>query len=201
MLVCKYYTKNYKHDYFFDFQGKKYRVHSIVYLTADGQRYLGAWRRKAILTEQFTDCSGKLCWKYQFKSNKLSVGIVDYATDRPPDELIEKIVMEANSEYVEREIFGAEVSSCKPVKKQKKKDWEIPEVRRGWIVFIIIFFAAMVFKDWYIQLIIRMAAGWIFGMYRKAYMDAYTTYIYDENTEMLTQKYEVLYGTKEDNKK
>lgn len=203
MLICKYYTKNYKHNYFFEFQGKQYRVHSIVYLTHDGRQYLGALNNEAILTEQFINWDKKLCWTYQFKSNDLSVGPLECSTDRPPSELIERVSLEPNESYLERELFGTSLQEESVGIKHQKKDWEIPEVLVGWIIVIFIFVAVAIFKDWYVRLIIRALAGWFFGMYRQTYVNAYTTYTYNEDQEMLQKKHQVLYNinpSKQENK-
>lgn len=194
MLLCKLHTQNYKHEYFFEFRGKKYLVHSIVRLTKDGQKYLGSKERDVILIEQFYNWNKKCCWKYKFRSIDSAGNITDYSTDRTPDELIEKVVVPANSEYVSREIFGTESPVYTSGVKHQKKDWEIPEVLAGWIVYILICFIAMFFNGWYMKLIIIGVSGWIFGLYRQAYINAHTTYIHDSDTEILKKKHETLYG-------
>jgi hypothetical protein len=45
-------------------------------------------------------------------------------------------------------------------------------------------------------------AGWIFGLYRQAYINAYTVYTHDNDMNITKKKYEILYGiksNKEDN--
>ena len=202
VLTCMDYSKHYKHEYFFKFKGKKYRVHSVVRLTNEAKSYLGSATHEVILTEIYYNFRNQLCYKYEFKSIALNVGIINKTTDRPPDKLIEEVVSEASVEYASREMFGTESPFYKTGKKHTKKDWEIPEVLTGWIVLILVFVGASIFKDWYVQLLIRVAAGWIFGLYRQAYINAYTTYTHDEDADMLQKKYEILYGikaNKEDN--
>lgn len=196
MLTCRETTSHYKHDYFFDFNGKKYRVHSIVRLTEDGMNYLDSANREVILTEQFTRRDGTLCWKYEFKSIMYNVGIIDKCTDRTPDDLIEEIIEPASAEYASREIFGIESTEHTKVIKHVKKDWEITEVFTGWIILIFVFIFSFIFNDWYIRFIIQIIAGWVFGLYRQAYIDAYTTYTFDEDSKILSKKMEVLYGVK-----
>jgi len=196
MLVYKFWTKDYKQEYYFEFEGKRYLTHSIVRLTDEGQRYLESNTKEVILTEQFINWNGVRCWKYEFKKLGLTGGVTTASTDRPPSELIDEVVIPSNQEYAEREIFGMESPAYKNGIKHTKKDWEIPEVRNGWIILILVIIGASIFKDWYVQLIIRAAAGWIFGLYRQAYVNAHTTYTHDEDTEILRKKLEILYGVK-----
>lgn len=196
MLTRKLLTKDYKHDYFFEFNGEEYRVHSIVRLTEKGRLYLGALKREAILTEVFINWNGKRCWKYEFRSSALNEGVTNAATDVPPNKLIEEVITPATTEYASREILGVNSPVYQTGEKHTKKDWDIPEVRRGWVILIVIFIITSLFKNWYVQLPIRIAASWIFGLYRQAYVNAYTTYTHDEDMEIMRKKYEVLYGIK-----
>lgn len=197
MLACMQVTKHYKHDYFFDFKGKKYRVHTIVRLTEEGRFYLGAWRREVILTEQYTNWDGRLCWKYEFKSISYNIGIINKSTDRPPDDLIEEIVMPASADYASREILGPSSPVYKAnATKHTKKDWEIPELKRAWIIYILVFTSMSIFADWYVQLILRFLLSAYFCNYRKAILNAYTTYTHDKDSKMIKKKYETLYGVK-----
>jgi hypothetical protein len=189
-------TKDYKHDYYFIFKGEKYNVYSIVRLTEDGRKYLGALKREAILTEVFINRQGKRCWKYEFMSNKLNVGIINMSTDVPPGKLIEKVIQPATNDYFLREEFGITAPNYKNGEKQTKKDLEIPEVKRAWIIYIAVFLGVAIFKDWYVKFIIRVAVSWVFGMYRQTYVNAYTVYIHNDDAEMLKKKHETLYGIK-----
>jgi hypothetical protein len=197
MLRCKLWTKDYKHDYHFEFKGERYRVHSIVRLTEEGRFYLGAYKREVILTEQFTYRNGKLCWTYEFKSVSLTEGILRKSTDVPPDELIEEIIQPATDEYFLREQFGVQAPNYKEGTRYTTFDWNISELRSGWITYILVFFGAFIFKDWYIRAIIWIGSSWLFGIYRNAYVDAYTVYMPEEDKEMLKTKYETLYSAKE----
>ena len=196
MLYRKLCTKYYTPEYSFEFKGNTYLVHSIVRLTNNGRKYLGAARDEVILTEVFVNHNGTKCWKYVFKSNDLSIGVTDASTDIPPDELLEEVLMAASEGYSQREVFGRDAPSYKSGRKITKKDWEIPEVRNSWITLIIVVFAASIFKDWYVQWTIRLAAGWIFGLYRKSYVNAYTIYQHDEDMEIQQKKNDILYNFK-----
>ena len=197
MLITKLYTKDYKHEYWFTFKGEKYRVHSIVKLTEEARWYFGSNSREVILTEEFVNQKGVRCWKYEYRTLGPNCHITNAVTNRTPDELIEEVVIPAKDEYASREIFGTLSPNYTTGEKHTPKDWEIPEVRNGWIILILIFIGVAIFKDWYVQLIIRIAAGWIFGLYRQAYVNAYTTYEHPEDLNILKKKYEVLYGIKQ----
>lgn len=197
MLMIKNYTAQYKHDYLFEFKGEKYLVHSIVRLTNEARDYLGARRNEVILTEVYYDHIVKRTfYVYQCQGTSYnSIKPINQSTDRLPDEMIEEIVTPATGDYASREIFGIDSPVYKKNgTKHTKKDWEIPEVRRGWIIFILVFIAAFIFQDWYVQLIIRIVAAWVFGKYRQGYVNAYTTYTHDEDDELLKSKYKALYG-------
>lgn len=198
MVLVQQASYHYDHEYFFEFKGEKHRVHSVVRLTEEGRTYMGFARREVILTEVYFDRHiGRMFWKYQGKDWAYNIGIRDKSTDTPPDKIIDEVIESASAEYASREMFGVD-SPCYQSNgtKHTKKDWEIPEVRRAWIIFIVVFIAVAIFKDWYIQWIIRIVASLIFGKYRKAFVDAHTTYTHDEDDEILRQKYYALYGIK-----
>ena len=193
MLLYNLSTINYKQKYHFEFKGKVYFTHSIVRLTDEGMRYFGSIKKEVILTESFVNHHGVDCWKYMFRSASWSVGITDASTDRNPDELIEEVIMPASAGYSEREIFGRDAPSYTNGKKISKKDWEIPELRTYWIIFILVNIFSLIFKPWIIKVAIWVFSGWIFGTYRKAYIDTYTVYQHDEDLEFQKKKSEVLY--------
>lgn len=196
MLLIQQSSYNYDHEYFFEFKGEKYRIHSVVRLTEEGRTYMGFARREVILTEvYFNKHIGRTFWKYEGKDWAYNIGIRNKSTDIPPDELIEEVASSATEEYASREMFGVNSPYYQSIgTKHTKKDWEIPEVRRAWIIFILVFIIVSIFKDWYIQLIIRLVTCWVFGMYRKAHIDARTSYTHSEDDEILRQKYHALYG-------
>lgn len=202
MIYHQLWTKHYQHEYLFTFKGEKYFVHSIVELTKKGKMHLEVSNQQVILTEHFIGPNGKECWTYEvgwaYGANKPR----RISTDCHPNKLIEKIVIPASEDYAEREIFGIHASSYTNGIKHTKKDWEIVEVRNAWIYFFLVCFGALIFKDWYVKIIIIGAAGWFLGIYRQAYVNAYTTYTHEEDNEILKKKYEIIYGAtfnKEDN--
>lgn len=46
-------------------------------------------------------------------------------------------------------------------------DWDCPGIITGWILFVIFIFGVGIFKDWYIQLILRVYAVWYFTCWRQ----------------------------------
>lgn len=194
MTRVKFYTRNYKHQYSFNFKGKEYNVHSVVRLTPRGKRELGARSNEAILTERFIGPNNKTWWKYQFKSIEITGGIIDVSTDIRLDKMVEEVIVPASTNHMQREVLGVSLNPSTTAIKHTKKDWEIPEVRTAWLIYIAIFFGVAIFKDWYVQLLIRIGAGWFLGLYRQAYVNAYTTYTYPEDTEITRKKLEILYG-------
>ena len=112
--------------------------------------------------------------------------------------MIEEVVSPASADYASREILGtaSPVYQTETSTKHSKKDWEIPELRKAWIIFILVFIGISIFADWYVQLILRFAASYYFWQYRKAHLDAYTTYTHNEDDDMIKAKYSALYGIK-----
>ena len=195
MLVYKYLTKNKKHEYSFEFKGNKYHIHSVVKLTERGKKYLGARTHEAILTEVFLGWNNMRFWKYEFRSIEGFGHITNASTDIPPDNLIAEVIAPASGNYMLREIVGSQWNASSETR-HTKKDMEIPEVRIGWIIFVAVSLLAFIFKDWYLTLMIQIVALIWFVQYRKQHIDANTVYTYDEDTEMLKSKYNILYGLK-----
>lgn len=193
MLMTNMTSSHYKHEYFFEFQNKQYRVHSIVRVTEEGRCYLGSKNREVILTEVFMDHKGVMWWKYEFASiSPYCWKSINKATTRHPDDMLETVVIVASTEYAERQMFGVNAPSYNKCKKVTKKDWEIPEVVVGWIIFILVVIAVSIFKDWYVKMLIRGIAGFVFARYRQFYIDAYTTYECNEDFDIEKKKYDIL---------
>lgn len=53
------------------------------------------------------------------------------------------------------------------VPKPSFNDFNCPGVIGGWITFVFIIFAVAIFKDWYVQWIIRIYAVWQFAIWRR----------------------------------
>ena len=194
-LKKNYCTKLHNREYRFKFKGAEYFTHSIVRLKESGKKYLQSKTLDVVLTEVFTGHDGKVYYKYKFVGVDRQ-GIIDRVTGKPPDKMIESIIMPSFLDWAIYQDYGVDSPYWTVGKKESKKDWEIPEVRRGWVVLILVFIVSAIFKDWYIKLIIRCAAGWYFGLYRQAYVGAYTTYTNDEFTPIKNKTFEVLYQYK-----
>lgn len=196
MKICKYLTVNYKHDDTFTFKGEEYYVHSIVRLTEKGRDYLGAKRHEVILTEQFTNWNGKLCWKYEFRSaNFCTTWPVDYSTDKTPDELIEEVVMPATDDYRSREVLGVYSPVWTKGKKNVPKDWKDPTLIKLWVMFILCFVGAAVFQG-ALKWLVRIVVCVVCAISRQNHIDTYTTYDHEEDDKIMRKKLDVLYGTK-----
>ena len=158
MLWRQYWTKDYQHEYLFTFKGEKYFVHSIVALTENGKKYLETTKDKVILTEHFINLNNTECWTYEIGWASGANMPLRVSTDCHPDKLIDKVVVSAHADYVERTILGAQANSYTNGIKHTKKDWEIANVRNAWLILIATFIAAAFFKDLCIKLLIRIIA-------------------------------------------
>ena len=196
MIMFQLYTKKYRHVYDFQFKGQTYLTHSIVKLTEYAQIQFRTSKSEVILLEHYFDNDNRECWTYEIGWSHNISRPLRVSTDIPLKKIIEEITVPATQGYVEREVLGVNAPSFKTGKKITIKDWEIPEVLAGWIVYFLVFIGAFIFKDWYVKAIIWAAAGWIFGLYRQAYVNAYTVYMHDEDIELDKKKLEVLYGVK-----
>lgn len=200
MLHNKLLTNEYYHEHLFYFNGQPYYVHSIVRLTEYGRQYLGARKRDAILTEHFKYRDGRPCWTYHFIGNSWNYYTTTATTDVPPEQLIEKILCKAGDMYCLREEFirqGIPVPKYENAVTITTKDWDIPEVRQGWIMWILSWFVIILFKDWYMKSLLFAISSIIFGMYRETYKNAYTCYQYPEDEKIKQLKQKVLFDIKE----
>ena len=200
MLYNKLITNTYDHEYLFNFNGNDYFVHSIVRLTEYGKRYLGARKRDAILKEHFKYSDGRLCWTYEFIGNSYNYYTTTATTDEPPEKIIEKILCNAEFNYCIREELvrqGIPAPKDKNATVISSKDFDIQEVRHGWIVWGLFCILILFFKDWYVQVLLFVISGVIFGMYRQLYKDTYTCYVYPEDDKIKKMKYQTLYEIKE----
>lgn len=200
MLYYKFITNQYYHEYLFNFNGKDYYVHSIVRLTEYGKQYLGARKRDAILKEHFKYSDGRLCWTYEFIGNSWNYYTTTATTDVPPDQLIEKILYPAHCMYCIREELvrqGIPIPKDNGALTISAEDWEIQEIRQGWIIWGLSNIVILFFKDWYVKSLLFAISGVIFGIYRKTYKDAYTCYKYPEDERLKEMKRHVLYEVKE----
>ena len=200
MLYYKLITNQYLHESVFIFKEKAYFVHSFVRLTEYGQRYLGSYKREAIVKEHFKYRDSRPCWTYEYMSNSASIHILTATTDEPPEKIIEEVIYNVTYDYYAfEELIRMNIPfpNGPGAEKQSASDFQIPEVRTGWIVFILASIALLFFKDWYVKSLLFAVFGVIFGIYRQSYKNAYTTYTYPEYTEIAKIKQKILYERQE----
>ena len=177
-------TNHYQKSYVFEFKGEKYVAYSTVKLTDEAMYYLETTKKEVQLIEEFIYYDGTTCWKYALDwtyDAALGLRPLTMSTDRTPDELIEEVVKPATIEYLEFMVTGKPMPSQK-VKKISLKDWEIPGLMTGWVVFILVCIGIFIFKDWIVKFLLWNIAGWYFGFWRQKLVNAHTIYKYEENT-------------------
>lgn len=190
-------SKNYKNEYTFHFKDEKYLVYSVVTLTDKAKLMFGTSHDDALLIEHYWDSRGVECWSYMVQRTiNCCDGPYKRSTDCPIEKIIKEVKIPATEGFAQREILGTKAPLYTSGKKVAKKDWEIPQVIQGWIQLAVVFFAVEIFQPWYVKLIIRLIAGWVFSLHRQAYIDAFTVYIRDEDEELLKAKHRIYYGTK-----
>ena len=146
------------------------------------------------------ELDGRPCWTYEFIGNSWNYYTTTATTDVPPERLIEKIIGPAEFMYCIREELvrqGISVPKDEGAITISSKDWEIQELRFGWVVWGLFCVLIIFFKDWYVKSLLFAMSGVIFGMYRQMYKDIYTCYIYPEDDKIKKMKYQTLYEVKE----
>lgn len=157
-------TTGYRHVGCFQFKGKYYLLNSYVKLTEYGKEYLESHFDEVQLTKHFfMPKNGEEIemWGFvvQFRGVPPSPHVM--STDVPLERLIEEVVAPAK--------YDPPNKKPEPVK-IKNRDWEVPDVRIGWIIFLAFFFGVEIFKDWTIKLILRYAGSWFFSNWRNMRM-------------------------------
>lgn len=161
--TCKYF------DYF-EFNEKKYPIGSYVKLTKRGMYELfynhgynyvkGGFR----LVDHYVTESGKTEWKYIIGHLHDSTIPVLHSTSIKPEELISEVLCSAVDESIHT---PGELKITFKEPNYFPKDWEVKGVMFGWFAMILIWILALVFKDWWITLLIQICAGWYFGNWRE----------------------------------
>lgn len=155
---------------YFEFKGKKYPIGSYVTLNdrgmlemfySQGYNYVkGGFR---LVDHCFTD-NGCEKWTYFIGHLHNSTMPVVYCTHIPPDELLSEVL---NNEFDENIDTVGELQVEFKEPNYSPKDWEVEGVMFGWCIMVFIWIFALVFKDWWIKLLIQIGAGWYFGMWRE----------------------------------
>ena len=160
---CKYFD-------FFEFNGKKYPIGSYVNLTDRGMSELfynhghnyvkGSFR----LVDHYMMENGREEWMYIIGHLHNSNTPVFHSTNVKPEELICSVLCAAIDETVHTP-GELQVEFKQP--NYFPKDWEVEWVMFGWFVVVLVWIGALVFKDWWITLLIQIGAGWYFGSWRE----------------------------------
>lgn len=162
---CKYFN-------YFEFRGKKYPIGSFVTLNDHGMRDMfyskgynyvkGGFR----LVDHYITDNGREEWKYFIGHIYNSTTPVIHVTHIPPDELLSEVLQKEMDETVdtpgELQVEFKESSFY-----YSPKDWEVKGVMFGWLVMLLVWIGAFIFKDWWITLLIQIVAGWYFGSWRE----------------------------------
>lgn len=167
---CLAHSDEATHLNYFEFRGKKYPIGSYVTLndrgTLDmvynqGYNYVkGGFR----LVDHYFTNNGREEWLYFIGHLYNSTMPVVHCTHISPDELLSEVLNKEFDEQIDT-IGELQVEFNEP--NYSPKDWEVEGVMFGWCVMIIIWIFALVFKDWWIKLLIQIGAGWYFRMWRE----------------------------------
>lgn len=167
---CLAHYDNFKYFDYFEFGGKKYPIGAYVDLTEDGSYYFlrnagyGFIRGNFRLVDHYITDKGIEEWEYII--GRAYEGNMPFlrSTRKAPDELIKSVLCAEINETVytpgELKVEFKETNYF-------PKDWEVEGVMFGWFVVAIIWIGALVFKDWWITLLIQIGAGWYFGNWRE----------------------------------
>jgi hypothetical protein len=160
---CKYF------DYF-EFKGEKYPIGAYVNLTEDGEWHFlrdagyGFIRGGFRLVDHLINDKGVEMWTYIIgKSHETGTPFFRHTT-KTPDELIDTVLCAVIDETV---YTPGELKVEFKEHNYFPNDWEVEGVMFGWFVVAIVWIGALVFKDWWITLLIQIGAGWYFGSWRE----------------------------------
>ena len=160
---CKYF------DYF-EFNGKKYPIGAYVDLTESGQNYFlrdagyGFIRGGFRLVDHYITDKGIEEWKYIIGRSYETSSPFFRSTRQTPDELINKVLC---AEIDETVYTPGELQVTFKEPNYSPNDWEVNGVMFGWFVMVLVWIGALVFKDWWITLLIQIGAGLYFGNWRE----------------------------------
>lgn len=164
--LIHYYTYTYFN--FFELNHNKYPIGANVLLTEQGMAemyYNGRSDYKKgdfRLVDHYVDNRGKEEWEYiigwsgQFP--------IFYVTQEKPEMFVKSVLCQEIDEtvYTPGEL---QVEFKEP--NYSPKDWEVPGVISGWLVLALVWIGAFIFKDWWLRLIIQIAASFYFGSWRE----------------------------------
>ena len=116
----------------FTFNGEEYYINSVVKLSEDAKRFLGLQNEYTQIVQHEITNLGKERWGYV--ADIWDDVITNAFTTVPPDQLVEEVVIPADLEQVEDKL-------------QYYKDYEVPGVITGWIIYIVIMVGSLIFVD------------------------------------------------------
>lgn len=139
LMPCRYglYPENGfdNHQYFNDFKynNKTYFINSVVKLTEDAQKFLGADNIYSQIIQHEVTNTGKEVWAYVVKI--VEGNVYHTFTTVPPDQLVEEITTPT---------ILAERGKCKT---EYYSDFEDPDVIVGWIAYVVVMIGSLIFID------------------------------------------------------
>ena len=157
---------------YFEWNGKKYSIGAYIKLSEKGMSELfyghgyNYIKNGFRLVDHFITENGCEKWEYIIGHLYNSNLPVLHKTSTRPDELISEVLCQPIDEniYTPGELkVEFKESKFNP----SPKDWEVKGVMFGWIVMLLIWIVAFVFKDWWITLLVQISAGWCFGSWRE----------------------------------
>ena len=167
---CMTHNDETKYFNYFDFNGNKYPIGAYVVLSECGMTDMfysqgydykkGGYR----LVDHYVTSKGVEWWVYIIGYLYNSTIPVLHHTNKSPDDLLNQVLCMEMDKEVDN-IGELHVEFNEP--NYFPKDWEIDGVMLGWFVMALVWIAALVFKDWWITLLIQICAGWYFGSWRE----------------------------------
>ena len=161
---------NFKYLNNFEYKGKCYYIGAKVELTDEGRNYFlrdagyGFVRDDFRLVDHYFDDKGEEYWEYIIGWSHAAHTPLLRHTRKKPEELISAV--KTNAVDTEDAILGElEVEFKEP--NYSPKDWEVEGLMLGWIALVVVWIGALIFKDWWITLIIQICAGFVFGRWRE----------------------------------
>ena len=167
---CLAHYDDLKYFDYFEFGGKKYPIGAYVNLNNSGETFFlrdagyGFVRGNFRLVDHFINDKGVEQWKYIIGKSYNSNMYYFRTTNRSPDELVNNVLC---AELDETVYTPGELKVEFKEPNYSPNDWEVKGVMFGWFVVAIIWIGALVFKDWWITLLIQIVAGLYFGSWRE----------------------------------
>ena len=172
---CLAHHDDFKYFNYFEFKGTKYPIGAYVNLTEDGYWHMlrdagyNFIRGNFRLVDHWINDKGVEYWEYFIGRLYDSNIPVQKYTTKPPDEIIAEVKCLPINEtvYTPGEL---KIEFKKP--NYSPKDWEVDGVMTGWVILVVVWIFALLFRDWWLKLLIQISAGWYFGSWREKKVNA-----------------------------